>query len=433
MNEIDRFVSVWQNQLYGLLTKKSIVYRQLRAVRGTQVFSFSLRLSDSADLKKLTSLNDVLALEFGVDTVRVARSFGLVNVELSLPKYFRRNLNLWNLVNGNNKRGSWLTIGQTHTGVPVSVDFAGTNTCHTLISGITGSGKTVTQQSIAWMLAFQNDPDDMRLLVIDAKGSVLWHGFDRVPHLIHPVIEDSGEALAALNWALVELDRRGKARRDTPITFIVIDELKNLIDQIGEPVEIALSRLTAIGRELGIHVIAATQYPKSSAVGGSLAKANFPLRLAGRVNDSKEAYVATGKPESGAESLLGKGDFLVCWTDVFRMQIGRLLERDWGRLPRAEVGQSIEFESLDTERILDVSSEAPGPGRPPDDFDMDNLAFALINDRGINWLSEQLSIGQTKATRVREFSSSLRLALKARGYNVYPISEDMHYTPDLVA
>jgi len=94
-----------------------------------------------------------------------------------------------------------------------------------------------------------------------------------------------------------------------PSVVVVIDELADLLMVGGKSVQVPLTRLTQRGREAGIHIIAATQKP-TAAVLGPLVKANFPVRLTGRVTSIEDARTATGWSGTGAERLMGRGDFL---------------------------------------------------------------------------------------------------------------------------
>jgi S-DNA-T family DNA segregation ATPase FtsK/SpoIIIE len=411
------------------MTRQSIVYRQIDAVRGPQVFAFRLRLADPDDLSKTLGLEEQLALTMNVPAVRVARNLGTIEVEVSLPKAFHRALPVTAL---DRKGKTWIALGKTPAGSPVHVNLAGNRTCHTLITGMTGSGKTVTEQLIAWTLAQDNDPGAVNLLLIDGKGGRAWWGFEGAAHLAHPVIGDPGEAVDALTWAVTELDRRKNQSRIRPRLYIVVDEVRELLDVGGQPVAESIRRIAALGRELGIHIILATQHALVDALGGSIAKANLPLRLTGRVADSNAAYVATGVKNSGAEALQGNGDFLLTLAgDTHRLQIAQIRNRELGKLDRTDHTPRINFGDYDPSHVLDVTDGGDGAdddghdgrGRPPDPMDPKHVAVALASGRGINWLQERLSVGQDKATRVREFALAVREKLHELGYSVYPISE----------
>ena len=418
MGALKPYVATWERGLYQALTRHSIVYQAVDKARGPQIFTFRLRLADPADLKKALSLNEQLALTMSVSSVRVARQLGLVDVEVSLPRPFHRTLPVKAL---RRKGKTWITLGQTATGTPVHINLAGNRTCHALISGMTGSGKTVAQQLIAWTLATDNDPDAVNLILVDGKGGSTWWGFEGAASLAHPVIGDPSEAVAALTWCVAEMDRRKAHRQRLPRLFIILDEVRELLDVGGDPVAESIGRIAALGRELGVHIIVATQHALTDAVGGSIAKANLPLRLTGIVINSQAAYVATGVKGTGAEELQGNGDFLLTVAgQVHRLQIAKIGNRELGRLPRAEFTPHLDFGNYDPIRVLEMTDQQPSQVDP---LDPEHVAVALISDRGINWLAGQLGIGNTKATRVQKFAQVVRAKLSELGHTVIPASQ----------
>jgi DNA segregation ATPase FtsK/SpoIIIE-like protein len=105
---------------------------------------------------------------------------------------------------------------------------------------------------------------------------VQWHGFEREAHLAHPIIGDSAQAVRALSYCLYELDRRKTTGQRTPQLFVIVDEVKEILDLDPAPVGETIRRIASLGRELGIHLVLSTQYPLVDALGGAIAKANLP-------------------------------------------------------------------------------------------------------------------------------------------------------------
>jgi len=410
------YVGTWERGLYQTLTRHSIVYRVEDKARGPQVFTFRVRLADPADLNKTLSLGEQMALTMSVASVRVARHLGLMDVEVTLPRSFHRPLPVRVL---QRKGKTWIALGQTGTGTPVHVNLSGNRTCHALVSGMTGSGKTLTQQLIAWTLATDNDPRAVNLLLIDGKGGSAWWGFERTASLAHPIIGNPSEAVAALTWCVTELDRRKTDRQRLPRLFVIVDEVRELLDVGGEPVAEAIRRVAALGRELGMHIIVATQHALTDAVGGSIAKANLPLRLTGCVVNSQAAYVATGVKSSGAETLQGNGDFLLTVAgEVHRLQIALLQNRDLGRLPRTEATPRLDFGDCDPVRVLEMTER---PTQKPIEEDYAAVAYALATACGVRTLRKQFGpMGTDRARRVRDFAHTLRAQLADLGY-CYPL------------
>jgi len=299
------------------------------------------------------------------------------------------------------------------------VNLAGNRTCHALVSGMTGSGKTVAEHVLAWSLAMGNEPQAVNMLLVDGKGAAAWWGFDREAHLAHPVIGDTSEAVAALTWCVAELDRRKSNGRRTPRLFVIVDEVRELLETGGEPAAEAIRRIAALGRELGVHIILATQHAMSDAIGGSIAKANLPMRLTGRVSDKQTAYVATGQRDSGAEALQGNGDFLVTVAGAtHRVQVAMIGNREIGLLPRVEETPRLDFGELDPARVLDVTEKPRRPSRrKPIEQDAGALAYALATGCGLRTLRDRFGpMGTKRATRIRNLARSMRGALEKLGY-----------------
>jgi S-DNA-T family DNA segregation ATPase FtsK/SpoIIIE len=178
-----------------------------------------------------------------------------------------------------------------------------------LVSGNTGSGKTVLARTMALSLALYNRPRVLQLVLIDPKR----RGFGvlaALPHLLTPLIHRAGEATQVLGRLAEEMERRDLNGRSSPRIVVFIDELADLMIAGGRAIEQPLTRLAQRGREAGIHLVACTQRPAASVIGG-LVKSNFPVRVVGSVASAEDAKVAAGLPRTGAERLLGRGDFLV--------------------------------------------------------------------------------------------------------------------------
>jgi S-DNA-T family DNA segregation ATPase FtsK/SpoIIIE len=152
--------------------------------------------------------------------------------------------------------------------------------------------------------------------------------------------QEALETLQSLVDLMLERDREGRRPADAghlgePRVVVVIDELADLLMSAGKEAQHALTRLAQRGREAGLHLVACTQKP-ASAVVGSLAKANFPVRLVGRVTSPEEAKVATGYAGTGAERLRGPGDFIaVVGGQVTRFQAAYISSRELAEVVQA--------------------------------------------------------------------------------------------------
>jgi DNA segregation ATPase FtsK/SpoIIIE-like protein len=182
---------------------------------------------------------------------------------------------------------------------------------HVLVAGTTGSGKTALMQTIIMSLALLNHRRQLQFVLIDPKGRA-FEPMARLPHLLRPIVTEPDRAVQALSDLVNLMEQRDRSRVTDPRVIVAIDELADLVQTGGPAILEGLGRLVQRGREAGIHVIGATQKPSSSII-GPLVKANFPVRLVGRVVSAEDARVAAGVGGTGAEKLTGRGDFVAVY------------------------------------------------------------------------------------------------------------------------
>jgi len=213
-----------------------------------------------------------------------------------------------------------IALGRDVSGQPLLADLG--RMPHLLVAGQTGSGKSVCIAALAACLAMNNAPEDMRLVMIDAKMVELLR-FNGLPHLLGKVETDVQRILGVLRWLVVEMEHRyrllegvhardieaynRKAKHRLNRIVVIIDELADLMMSAPDQTEHNLVRLAQMARATGIHLVVATQRPSTDVVTG-LIKANFPARLAFSVASGIDSRVILDT--TGAESLLGRGDML---------------------------------------------------------------------------------------------------------------------------
>ena len=214
-------------------------------------------------------------------------------------------------------------LGQSVDGTPVAADLA--SMPHLLIAGTTGSGKSVLVNAIIVSLLVNNTPDRLRFIMVDPKRVELT-SYNGVPHLVAPVVVDLERTLGVLKWVTREMDERYRRFSEAgarniedynrhlngdlermPYIVVVIDELADLMMLAPDETERVITRIAALARATGIHLVIATQRPSVDVVTG-LIKANFPARIAFAVAGGVDSRVILDQP--GAERLLGKGDML---------------------------------------------------------------------------------------------------------------------------
>ena len=216
-----------------------------------------------------------------------------------------------------------LGLGQSVDGTPISADLA--SMPHLLVAGTTGSGKSVLVNAIICSILVNNKPDRVKFIMVDPKRVELT-GYNGIPHLVAPVVVDLERTLGVLKWVTREMDERYKQfsnagarniedfnkhvpsdKEPMPYIVVVIDELADLMMLAPDETERVITRIAALARATGIHLVIATQRPSVDVVTG-LIKANFPARIAFAVAGGVDSRVILDQP--GAERLLGKGDML---------------------------------------------------------------------------------------------------------------------------
>jgi len=218
-------------------------------------------------------------------------------------------------------------IGIDVNGNPVYRDL--TTAPHILLSGGSGSGKSVGINQFASSLMLENTPDDVKFVMVDPKTTEfqLW---ENCPFLYTDIITDMDKASASFNALWTEMERRnslmakikvrnlasynakvGKDKKE-PYIFLIVDELSYLMKTHGDEIERAIEALGEKARSAGIHVMLATQSPRADVVKGKI-KANMMTGISYRVKTSLESEIALD--EGGAEKLKGKGDTLMKWNE----------------------------------------------------------------------------------------------------------------------
>ena len=282
-----------------------------------RLIRFHLALDPRTSIKRLTALEEDLALALRSSNVRIVRREWVLALEIARPQpaaisLVRLQANLPPLPQ------STALLGRDEEGSPLLLRISSPEVSHILVAGTTGSGKTALARTILSSRALANDPDDLRLLLVDPKGRG-FGPFAGLPHLVTPPLRDGGEVQRRLDWLAEEMSWRERCSVRDPRVVVAVDEVADLLTQ-NPSVGDTLTRLAARGRESGIHLLLCTQKPTAEAIGGQL-RANLPCRLIGRVTSAQEAVIAAGIKRSGAEQLLGRGDFLlVAGGEVVRFQ-----------------------------------------------------------------------------------------------------------------
>ncbi len=295
---------------------------------------FHIAPAPTTKLAKLESLTEEVALALGISSARLTRANGTLSIEV--PRSDSRFITLADLdrrLQSDERLHRALAspgtaiLGIDNEGVPLLLRLSSPEVAHCLIAGTTGSGKTELARTMISSLVTHHRPRDIQLALFDPKG----HGlapFAALPHLLFPIVQEPEQALERFDFLVSEMERRDAERIERPRVVVVIDELADLMQMCGSELEALLTRLAQRGRSAGLSLIACTQKPAARVI-GSLVKANFPVRLVGRVASTDDARVAAGMGGTGAEKLSGRGDFLlVASGQIIRFQAAQAKMQD---------------------------------------------------------------------------------------------------------
>ena len=322
----------------------------LNAHVGVRLTMYEFQPEPGIKLSKILSLSDDLALLLGASSIRILAPIpGKTTVGIEVPNETPTLLAFSDLMKKVQTEAQSkklpIAVGKNVYDDVIVEDIA--KMPHLLVSGTTGSGKSVFMNTLISSLLFTRSPKELRFLMIDPKMIELTP-YNGIPHLLRPVVTDLDEAKDLLVWAEEEMDRRyqtfsltgsrnidsfnekvksGKSssklkatpqgNEPMPYIVIVIDELADLMITQGKDVEIPITRIAQKARAAGIHLVIATQRPSSDIVTG-LIKTNFPTRVSFKVSSAIDSRTIIDT--SGAEKLLGNGDLLY-------MPNGKALER----------------------------------------------------------------------------------------------------------
>lgn len=284
-------------------------------------------------ISKIKALSDEIAAALGAGVCFVSRAGATVTIEVprSDPQPIEL-LPLYDQLSGESANpipSATAILGLAADGSPLLARLPSPDVAHILVAGTEGAGKTTLLRTMVLSLAMGTFQDRLNMVLIslgDVEGDADFDSFEGLPHLSRPVIRYTQEAVEVLQDMVRLMEERTSAKKPVtqPRVVIVIDKLDVLLKFGGRSAQKALVRLTQRGCRAGIHVVAAVQHPTTD-VFGSLFKANFPVRLVGKVGSVEEARTATGWSGTGAERLLGKGDFVaIAEGNVFHFQAARV-------------------------------------------------------------------------------------------------------------
>ena len=325
---------------------------------------------------------------------------------------------------------------------------------HLLVAGTTGSGKSVSVNTMILSLLYRLTPEQCKMIMIDPKMLEL-SIYDGIPHLLTPVVTDPNKAVVALKWTVREMEDRykkmskmgvrnidgyntrieqamKKGERFTrtvqtgfdkntgepifeeeelpmekmPYIVVIVDEMADLMMVAGKDIEGAIQRLAQMARAAGIHLIMATQRPSVDVITGTI-KANFPTRISFQVTSKIDSRTILG--EMGAEQLLGMGDMLYMAAGGKTQRVhGPFVSDDEvedivGHLKEQGTPTYLSDVTEETEEAGGYDALTQGSGNATNDL-FDQAVAIVAKDRkaSTSYIQRRLSIGYNRAASLIE-------------------------------
>ncbi|MCW5939581.1 MAG: hypothetical protein KF884_01360 [Fimbriimonadaceae bacterium] len=299
----------------------------VEVAHGPTITRYELQLGPGIRVGRITALGDNIAMNLAASHVRVEAPIpGKNAIGVEVPNANRAMVTLREMCESLEFHSSDLklgvALGKDVSGSPKYADL--TRMPHVLVAGATNSGKSICLATMIMSLIMRHTPKDVRLVMIDPKRVELTL-FEGLPHLMCPVVKDVKEAAGVLRAVVREMERRydrfsdaqvrnidgwnAKAEPGEKMSYIVviIDEMADMMVQVGPEVETCIVRLAQLARATGIHLVLATQRPSVDVITGTI-KNNIPSRIAFAVSSHIDSR--TILDQAGADKLIGKGDML---------------------------------------------------------------------------------------------------------------------------
>jgi S-DNA-T family DNA segregation ATPase FtsK/SpoIIIE len=371
---------------------------------GPSITRYALKPAEGIKLSRIVGLQNDLSLALAAHPIRIEAPIpGKSLVGIEIPNNTKTTVGLGTLLASsefqNSDKPLLISLGKGISGMSYFGNLA--KAPHLLIAGATGSGKSVTIHTIITSLLYRNSPNNLKFIMIDPKRVELTL-YNKIPHLLTPVITDAKKTILALKWAAKEMDRRYdilqaeslqnvasyhknivepelkkmKNRKDDgedkivetmPYIIIVIDELADIMIAYPRELESAIVRLAQMSRAVGIHLILSTQRPSVNVITG-LIKANIPSRIALQVASQIDSRTILDM--GGAEKLLGAGDMLYLSGEMSQPQ----------RIQSANISET-ETKAVVKYLVDSYENEVPSEINITGTDQKNNIFEATINDQ----------------------------------------------------
>jgi DNA segregation ATPase FtsK/SpoIIIE, S-DNA-T family len=423
---------------------------------GPTVTRYDLKPAQGVRLEKIMSYAKNIALEIGVESVNISTIPEKSLVGIEVPNSQKAKIGLRSLFSHpkftDNAHSLSVALGKDLYGEPYVYDLA--KMPHLLVAGTTGAGKSIFIHTIIQSLIQKKSPYDLKLIMIDPKKVEL-KLYNKLPHLMTPVIIEAKKAIKTLNWLIHEMDRRyeilgnnGKQKIDSynemvakeyakaektkdysdlpeklPFIVLFFDEIADFMMKYPKEIESGVVRLAQMSRAVGIHLILATQRPSTNILTGVI-KGNIPSRVALKVATRIDSSVIID--DIGAEKLLGNGDMLFKGADssqVRRIQ-GALVTED--EIEKVTNFLRKEYDDCIAEDLKDVNAgdgtifgaqngtssgmasvgDMAAMQEEDDKFDEAREAVIKFKSASTSLLQRRLSVGYSRAAKLIDMLES---------------------------
>ena len=412
-------IKIDENALEKILLDFGVEGKIKKISNGPVVTLNEFEPAPGVKVSKIINLSEDIARNTSSESARIATIPGSSSVGIELPKSFRENVYLSEIISSKDfsKKNIKLPIalGKSISGLPIIGDLS--SMPHLLIAGTTGSGKSVCINTIILSLLYKHTPEKCKFILIDPKMLEL-STYEGIPHLLCPVITEAKRAASVLGWVVKEMESRyrlmtrvgvrnidgynEKHKISMPYIVVMVDEMSDLMLVAGKEIENYIQKLSQMARAAGIHIIMATQRPSVDVITGTI-KANFPTRISFQVTSKIDSRTILG--EQGAEQLLGKGDmlFMSSANKIVRIHAPYVSENEIEKINNFIRNQA-EPDYVD--EILNYVDEKETKSNSKDNENLDELydtALEIIKSErkaSTSFLQRKLQIGYNRAARI---------------------------------
>lgn len=426
-----------KDRIVNTLKNFGIQIAKIKATIGPTVTLYEIVPAEGVRISKIKNLEDDIALSLAALGIRIIAPMpGKGTIGIEVPNQNPELVSVRSIIASETFQNTSFELpfglGKTISNDIFIADL--TKMPHLLVAGTTGQGKSVGLNVILTSLLYKKHPSQVKFVLIDPKrveltlfNKIERHFLAKLPHSEEAIITDTTKVIHTLKSLCIEMDDRlnlfnqamvrnikeynakfvarklnpKKGHKFLPYIVVVVDEFGDLIAQAGKEIETPLTRLAAVARATGIHLIIATQRPSVNVVTG-LIKANFPARIAFRVQSKIDSR--TILDTGGAEQLVGKGDMLFSLgSELIRLQCPFVDTSEVEAICDFIGSQRAYPEAYKLPEYIDEDADDIGDFDPSDKDDFFEEAARIVvtyQQGSASLLQRKLKLGYNRAGRI---------------------------------